>query len=208
MREIQSEKLCEIYDGFASGYDKGRDLFDNLDQLQSLAKNLPARAEVLDAGCGSGYPVLQFFAELGCRVTGSDICPSMLALAARRVPEANLVEVDSENLQFDDESFDLITSFYSLFHLEMTAQKGAFECFFRMLRRGGLAYFTLASEKYTGSPEFCGTKVFAGVELPYHHVEPEDYQILLEKIGFSVEEIAHQSIGGEMMLWVLVRKSC
>jgi ubiquinone/menaquinone biosynthesis C-methylase UbiE len=109
-------------------------------------------------------------------------------------------------LIFDENSFDLITSFYSLFHLEIEKQNQAFNHFFRMLRPEGLAYFTLASEEYTGSPEFCGTQRFAGVELPYSHVQPEAYRGLLEEVGFRVEGMDHRSVGGETMLWVLVRK--
>jgi len=201
------EQLSRIYDGFANGYDRGRGAFDNTAQLHRLADELPgANADILDAGCGSGYPVLRFFADRGHRVTGSDICPAMLALAARRVPEARLVLADTATLDFPVGSFDLITSFYSLFHLDMRAQKETFAGFFRMLRRGGSAYFTLASERYTGQPVFNGTKEFAGVELPYSHVTPEDYRRMLEEIGFSDIETDLLSIGGETMLWVFCKK--
>ena len=201
------ETLRRIYDGFAEGYDRGRDAFDNTAQLHHLAEGLPdGGADVLDAGCGSGYPVLRFFADRGHRVIGCDICPSMLALAARRVPEARLVQADTAALDFPDGSFDLITSFYSLFHLDMTAQKKSFLRFFRMLRRGGTAYFTLASEQYTGRPVFNGTKEFAGVELPYSHVTPEDYRGLLEDAGFQTVQMESLFIGGETMLWVFCKK--
>ncbi|MCU0858307.1 MAG: class I SAM-dependent methyltransferase [Pontiellaceae bacterium] len=207
MNSKNSEKLSRIYDGFADGYDRGRDAFDNTAQLHRLTEGLPEDgADILDAGCGSGYPVLRFFADRGHRVTGSDICPAMLALAARRVPEARLVQADTATLDFPDGSFDLITSFYSLFHLDMGAQERAFAGFFRMLRRDGTAYFTLASEQYTGRPVFNGTKEFAGVELPYSHVTPEAYRKMLEKAGFSIVETELLSIGGETMLWVFCKK--
>ena len=204
--EDEMEKLQVIYDQFASGYDRGRAAFDNGDQLRLLLERLPAGAAVLDAGCGSGYPVLQFFAERDCSVTGTDISPEMLRLAARHVPQARLEEVDSATLDFEEKTFDLITSFYSLFHLEMEKQRLAFSCFYRMLRSGGFAYFTLASKSYTGVDEFSGTKVFAGTELPYHHVTPEAYRILLEAVGFVVESMDLLCIGGETMLWVWARK--
>jgi len=206
MSSVTVENLSAIYDGFTAGYDAGRAGFDNTEQLQRLTEGLPEQADVLDAGCGSGFPVLGFFADRGCRVTGSDICPSMLKLAARRVPEAQLVQADTAELDFPTESFDLITSFYSLFHLSMDAQEKAFLKFSRMLRLNGTAYFTLASEKYTGQPVFCGTKEFAGVELPYSHMTPEEYSELLKNCGFSSVEMEHLSIGGETMLWVCCKK--
>ncbi len=206
MNVFELNRLQEIYDGFSTDYDQGRALFDNRAQLEMLTGKVPSGADVLDAGCGSGNPVLRFFADRGFSLRGTDISPSMLRLAARQVPEARLVEADSAALSFDEGSFDLITSFYSLFHLEMEKQQQAFGHFFRMLRSGGFAYFTLASEAYTGSPEFCGTKTFAGVDLPYSHVRPEAYRSLLEEIGFRVEGMEHRSVGGETMLWVLVSK--
>ncbi len=206
MKSFELNRLQEIYDGLSADYDRGRALFDNRAQLEMLAEQISSDAEVLDAGCGSGNPVLCFFAEQGFSLTGTDISPSMLRLAEQQVPSARLIEADSASLNLDEDSFDLITSFYSLFHLEMEKQKQAFGCFFRMLRSGGLAYFTLASEKYTGLPEFCGTKRFADIELPYSHVRPEAYRSLLEGGGFRVERMDHRSVGGETMLWVLVRK--
>ena len=208
MNSFDVNRLQKIYDGFSADYDQGRAGFDNTAQLEMLAERVSSKAEVLDAGCGSGMPVLHFFAERGCRVTGTDISHKMLRLAEQHVPAARLINADSAELSLDDESFNLITSFYSLFHMEMEKQKQAFHFFFRMLRSDGLAYFTLASEEYTGVPEFCGTKSFAGVELPYSHVQPEAYRSLLVEIGFCVEMMEHRSVGGETMLWVLVRKPC
>ena len=88
----------------------------------------------------------------------------------------------------------------------MDKQLQAFDCFYQMLRSGGVAYFTLASKSYTGSDEFCGTQTFAGVDMPYHHVTPEAYRTLLEAIGFAVESMDFLCIGGDTMLWVLVQK--
>lgn len=206
MNLTSTEGLSRIYDAFADGYDRGRDAFDNTEQLHRLEEGLPNSADILDAGCGSGHPVLRFFADRRHRVTGSDICPSMLELAAKMVPEARLVQADSADLQLPDDCFDLITSFYSLFHLSMEAQERAFAGFFRMLRRGGTTYFTLASEKYTGQSVFEGTKEFAGVELPYSHIAPKDYCVMLAAIGFSAIRSEHLSIGGETMLWIYCRK--
>ena len=208
MKSFTLNRLQEIYDGFSSDYDQGRALFDNRAQLEMLAEQISSGSDVLDAGCGSGNPVLQFFAEQGFCLTGTDISPAMLCLAAQQIPAARLVEADSAALSFDRNSFDLITSFYSLFHMEMEGQRQAFSHFFRMLRSDGLAYFTLASEEYTGVPEFCGTKRFSGVELPYSHVRPEAYRSLLVEIGFCIEKMEHRSVGGETLLWVLVRKPC
>ncbi len=200
------DDLAEIYDGFAEGYDTHRDEFNNRGQLEMLAAHIPEGASVLDAGCGSGYPVLRFFADRGCRVTGTDICPAMLELAAQRVPEAVLMEADSAMLDFPEASFDLIVSFYSMFHLPMEQQERAFSAFARILKPDGTVYCTLACAEYTGVPEFSGTREFAGVELPYHHVTPGAYRDLFSRVGLQTEQLDLLTIGGETMSWALLKK--
>jgi ubiquinone/menaquinone biosynthesis C-methylase UbiE len=205
MNPFDPRSLQKIYDRFASGYDRGRALFDNQVQLEHLRQRLSDRADVLDVGCGSGCPALRFFADYGHCVTGTDISSEMLALAARNVPEATLVQSESAALEFEEASFDLIISFYSLFHLEMKQQQRTFERFSKLLKPGGIAYFSLACEAYTGQAEFCGTKKFAGVELPYSHTTPDAYRVLFETTGFVVKSMETLSIGGETMLWVLIQ---
>ncbi|MFA5688919.1 MAG: class I SAM-dependent methyltransferase [Kiritimatiellales bacterium] len=199
-------ELDKIYDGIAADYERGRNIFNNTAQLEMLAEKIPAHADVLDAGCGSGIPVLKFFIDHGCRVTGTDISAEMLALAAKNSPAAELIQKDTAELDFPADSFDLITSIYTLFHMSMECQVSAFGKFYTMLRASGIACFTLATETYTGAPEFSGMKQFKDVELPYHHVTPEKYAELLTATGFKILSAEHLKIGRETMLWMLVQK--
>jgi len=61
MNPFDAGQLQKIYDGFAPEYDRGRALFDNRAQLAMLAERISLQVDVLDAGCGSGMPVLRFF---------------------------------------------------------------------------------------------------------------------------------------------------
>jgi SAM-dependent methyltransferase len=69
---------------------------------------------VLDLGCGAGT-FLGLAAGHGAHVAGLDAAESLLAIAAERVPGADLRRGDLERLPWEDDSFDLVTGFNSFF---------------------------------------------------------------------------------------------
>src|SRR5579862_8958045 len=73
-------------------------------ELARLA--LPAGAEVLDAGCGSGRTLLEL-ARYG-EVTGVELSEDAAAVARRR-GDFDVRIARLEQLPFDDQTFDLIT---------------------------------------------------------------------------------------------------
>jgi ubiquinone/menaquinone biosynthesis C-methylase UbiE len=108
------------YDRRAPEYDdwwRGTGLFANRQRpgwheeaealTQALAALPPART--LDVACGTGYLTQHLLGK----ITGLDQSRSMLELARRRVPDAELVRGDALNLPFPDRSFErLFTSFF------------------------------------------------------------------------------------------------
>jgi SAM-dependent methyltransferase len=69
---------------------------------------------VLDIGCGVGA-FLRLVAARGAEPFGIDASESLLELARRRLPDADLRVGEMENLPWDDGSFDLVTGFNSFF---------------------------------------------------------------------------------------------
>lgn len=69
---------------------------------------------MLDVGCGTGYFSRRFARESGLKVTGVDIDPDMLAVAAGKAPDIALAVSDAENLPFADASFDCVVAVASL----------------------------------------------------------------------------------------------
>lgn len=63
---------------------------------------------LLDVGCGTGL-LLELAAARGATVTGLDVSPGMLEVAAHRVPSATLTLGDLQRLPYDDDSFDVVT---------------------------------------------------------------------------------------------------
>jgi len=198
--------LQEHYDQMAEWYTKNRYLFNNDSQLEKLAGLIGEGKRVLDLGCGDGVPVCQFFVALGCQVTGVDISGRMIALARENVPKAQFLHLNLLDIAFEPASFDLVTAFYTLFHLCKADQQKVFRKILQLLALRGYAYFTLACQEYTGQVEFEGTITFEGKRLPYCHYSREQYREILGRTGFAVVSLENLTIGGETMLWALVQK--
>jgi SAM-dependent methyltransferase len=76
---------------------------------------------VVDLGCGSGV-FMRAAADRGATVFGLDAAQSLIEVARRRVPDADLQIGDLESLPWEDDRFDLVTGFNSFFFAaDMTA---------------------------------------------------------------------------------------
>jgi len=67
---------------------------------------------VLDVGCGAGQDALYYVGE-GARVSGIDISSEQIALAKEK-NIGTFVQGDMSVLPFDDNSFDVVTTWYAL----------------------------------------------------------------------------------------------
>ncbi|MBI2822709.1 MAG: class I SAM-dependent methyltransferase [Acidobacteria bacterium] len=76
---------------------------------------IKAGERVLDVGCGAGT-FLRMAADLGAQVFGFDASESLLDIARKSVPNADLRAGDMESLPYEDDSFDLVTGFNSFFY--------------------------------------------------------------------------------------------
>ncbi|MDQ6652307.1 MAG: class I SAM-dependent methyltransferase [Acidobacteriota bacterium] len=96
--------------------------------------------KVLEIGCGLGTDGAQF-AKAGADYTGVDLTDAAVELARRRFELFDLPgtfkRADAENLDFEDESFDLVYSHGVLHHTPETRK--AIEEVHRVLRFGGRA---------------------------------------------------------------------
>ena len=87
---------------------------------------IEAGERVLDIACGTGNTALMARAR-GAVVTGLDLTPELLAVAAERAAEAGLSDVtwlegDTEDLPFPDRSFDVVVSSCGLMFAPNQAQ--------------------------------------------------------------------------------------
>jgi len=176
-------KLVEQgYDRIARDYLAWRandlDLF--CDDLQDLARRLPADAAVLDVGCGAGVPFTRWLSERFC-VTGVDLSEEQLALARQNVPRALFLRQDMTALDVLPQSFDAVTCFYALIHVPRDQHARVLAHFNRGLKPGG--YLLLI----TGNGDLPNdVDDFFGAEMYWSHFNRATSLQMIRDAGFEI----------------------
>ena len=95
--------------------------YENFWKRQGLALLLkhcnPAGRSLLDYGCGRGE-CLEFARKAGFIVKGTDVDPECVKMAARFGPACQLLASSDPLSQFGAKSFDVVTCFHVLEHVE------------------------------------------------------------------------------------------
>ena len=142
-----SAQLADIdntrsYDSIADLWDANRRSRGTDPCVKEFCAMLPQGAHVLDVGCGTGYPIASYLASQGCRVTGIDKSPRMIA----RANAMGLQRADFSCADFLDYApgcqFDAIIAFDSLWHIPLAAQRGIYPKAASLLKPRGLFLFT------------------------------------------------------------------
>lgn len=167
-------------------------------------------AQVLDVGCGSGYPALAAAAAVlpGGTVTAIDISPKMLGVASQRAADLDLHnvdfrEMDSDALDFPDETFDAVTCVCALmFSPEPQRTAGEIR---RVLKPGGRFAIVVWDEPsrnpfsmvplgvmstFIALPPLPG----AGTPGPFRFAAAEALETVLQSGGFSTFTIEHRTM--------------
>jgi SAM-dependent methyltransferase len=153
------------------------DLWNEHFSRYALASRYCAGKRVLDAGCGTGYGAAHL-AQAAERVVALDISCETIRQARRRYPITNLqFEVASATaIPFRDSSFDVITAFEVIEHLENW--NGLLAEAARLLAPGGVALIsTPNSEYYTASRGRAGANPFH-----VHEFEAAEFEAALRAV--------------------------
>jgi cyclopropane fatty-acyl-phospholipid synthase-like methyltransferase len=106
---------------------------------------------ILDIGCGRGRHAL-FLAEMGFDVTATDISPEGIEQlekeARKRGLEGKIKTLVSDMLElpFEDNSFDGVLGFHSIFHTDYEGLKKLISRIHGMLKKSGRLYLTFNSK--------------------------------------------------------------
>jgi len=172
-----------------------------------LLDRLPADAQVLELGCGSGIPTTQQLAQRFA-VTGVDISSEQINLARQNVPTAKFICADMCQLDFPPASFDAVAAFYSIIHIPREEHAALFQNIATWLRPGGLLVVTMG----VGSNEGDTVDDWAGFGVPMYwsHFDSGTSIGLMESAGLRIvsaqKETADEDGFAITFLWVVAQK--
>jgi ubiquinone/menaquinone biosynthesis C-methylase UbiE len=171
---------------------------------QEFMERLPANAHVLDAGCGAGIPISQMLSE-HFQVTGLDFSEAQIDLARKNVPDARFLCEDMTKLDFPENTFDGITSYYAIIHIPREEHRALLANFYRMLKLNGIALLCLGAEHLVDDID----ENYLGARMYWSHYDAETYLSILKECGFSViwsKYVSDEACEGASHLFVLVQK--
>jgi SAM-dependent methyltransferase len=155
------------------------------------ATHVGPRTRVLDVGCGTGL-TLVMATERGAIPAGVDVTEELLAIARRRLPDADLRVADMESLPFDDESFDVVLGVNS-FQFAGDPVRALREAT-RVCRRGGAVAASLfaAPERSESTAVHHALVALTPPEqandhAPYALSEPGNLEAAMVAAGLAVE---------------------
>jgi len=195
----------EGYNAIADRYlaERTRDSED-VSLLNDFMERLPTNAKVLDAGCGAGIPISQMLSER-FQVTGVDFSEAQIELAKKNVPNATFLCEDMTKLDFPENTFDGITSYYAIIHIPREEHQGLLTNFYKMLKPGGFALLCLGAEHLIDDVD----ENYLGTRMYWSHYDTETYLKMLKECGFSIiwsKRVADETCEGAGHLFVLAQK--
>jgi len=137
---------------------------------------------VLDIGCGSGEPIARYLAEQGCKLTGVDSAPELIAICRDTLAQQEWCVADMRTLSLR-RTFNGILAWNSFFHLCPDDQRHMFSVFQTHAAPSTVLMFTTGP----GFGEAIGT--FEAEPLYHASLDGAEYRALLDKSGFAV--VAH-----------------
>jgi ubiquinone/menaquinone biosynthesis C-methylase UbiE len=173
--------------------------------LDDLVARLPKRAKVLDAGCGAGVPVAQILSDR-FELTGVDFSEAQIELAQKNVSSAQFVCQDMTKLDFPDDTFDAIVSYYAIIHIPREEHRSLFVNFQRMLKPDGFALLCLGAENLVDDID----ENYLGTRMYWSHFDSDTYLGMLEGTGFKLvwsRIVRDETCEGGGHLFVLAQKS-
>ena len=199
------ETVKSGYNAIADRYlaERTRDSED-IRLLDDLIVRLPENARVLDAGCGAGVPVAQILSR-HFNVTGVDFSEAQIELAHKHVPNANFICQDMTKLDFPDNAFDGICSYYAIIHIPREEHGSLFVNFHRMLKPGGYALLCLGAENLIDDID----ENYLGTRMYWSHFDTDTYLKMLKDTGFSIgwsKRVSDETCEGSGHLFVLAQK--
>ncbi|HEY0787545.1 MAG TPA: class I SAM-dependent methyltransferase [Thermoanaerobaculia bacterium] len=176
----QSRNPMDEYDAIAEWFARERSPIVGLPEIETLARALPSGARVLDAGCGTGFPILQYLLQKGFQLFAIDSSERMVALFRERFPHVPVEQGSIQASALFASTFDAVIAWGVLFHLSPDEQRAAIANVAPHLAPGGWFLFTSAKEPEETSGEM------NGVTFRYRSLGSPEYRRALDANGMEL----------------------
>ncbi|WPH02268.1 Hypothetical protein R9X50_00512400 [Acrodontium crateriforme] len=214
MSEAPEAIVEHAYDNIAQWYldwvksDKSpREKYTN-----KLLDHVPTAPNLLELGCGPGVPILKMLLDHGASVTANDISTKQIAMARARCPAAKFLPGNMAALIFDNECFDGVLSFYTLFHLPRAQLKDMLIKIHAWLKPGGVFVFNLAG---VDEEEIHGEMM--GYGMFWSSFGEDENCDILKQVGFELMQVEKVKAGDGNLeeddpdydsefVWIMARK--
>jgi len=190
----------------AASYDEGFEgrmsqKFYNL-VLQSVELN--DGCFVLDVGCGTGALLKRMAAQNQIISFGIDAEAKMVEVAQKNCPEIDIRQSRSENMPFDDQTFDVVTVCMAYHHF---ADKEGFALeAARVLRPGGALY--IADPRFPAPVRSILNGVFRLIKIAGEFLNPNEIEKRFTAYGFVLESVSVDGYAQVVKLRKVVEKDC
>jgi len=169
-------------------------------EIQEFIALLPEKAKVLDIGCGGGIPVLKAMLENGFIATGIDFSKSMLEIAKKNVPKAELIYGDVTKTDFESNQFDGIISTYAIIHIHKSLHPIVYSRIYSWLKPGGIMLMGTSYSEWEEIAEF------HGVDMAWSHPAPPASLQMVKNTGFELIFDRLVPVSDGTVYWILARK--
>jgi len=173
--------------------------------VKALIRALPKGLDLLDLGCGTGLPSTKELAG-HFNVTGIDFSKEAIARAKQNIVNARFIQKDITAMDFPPASFDVITAFYSIFHIPRRQQPSVIEKIGLLLRPGGIVVATMGTRSIKAliESDWMGTRMYWSSFDQRKNLE------CFEKAGvgiLSARIVKEKALGNwNTFLWVVAQK--
>ncbi len=151
------------------------------------------QTKILDMGCASGFLLQRISKTFGSQGTGIDVSKVLIDKAKQEDPNNQYFLADASKLPFPDNTFDLVTSFDNLEHIQ--EYKKVIKEMVRVLKPGG----TILLNTINKHNRFTFDWLLEKLGSDYHmrragHVkelffDPQDIKVLFEEAGLENTKI-------------------
>jgi len=196
--ELMSTDEGKKYDLIASGFAEMRDSFSTEQKyIDLLIDHLKPNANILDVGCGSGFPIASYLIEHGFQVTGVDSSKKLLKIAEDKCPLMQPIFGDIRSVGIN-QKFDAIVEWWCLFHLPKEDHAKMIARFASWLKKGGILEFTTGDSEYQES-----SSTMLNQELNFYSLNPDIYEKYLKDNGFKL--LLRESDQEQHLVWLAKR---